>query len=175
MKTYVLTVSRTFPTMHARKGEETYFIEKIKQALGNYSSGGIVYYQNGKDWQKIHTIRANYPLWKKRMEDVQAGKAIISLRYWLEKPYNSPQIEFARLDKDSGCGVQWLNFNYRTQGDSIAFPFVNTGEFGCENNLINAVDLAKNDGLSIQDFQEWFKKYDLSKPMAIIHFTKFRY
>jgi len=35
--------------------------------------------------------------------------------------------------------------------------------------------LAKNDGLSLQDFKDWFKGYDFSKPMAIIHFTRFRY
>ena len=37
------------------------------------------------------------------------------------------------------------------------------------------IDLAKNDGLSLDDFKAWFKSYDLSQPMAIIHFTSFRY
>jgi hypothetical protein len=36
-------------------------------------------------------------------------------------------------------------------------------------------DIPQNDGLSPEDFKEWFKKYDLLEPMAIIHFTKFRY
>jgi hypothetical protein len=36
-------------------------------------------------------------------------------------------------------------------------------------------ELSKNDGLSLPDFKAWFKNYDLSEPMAIIHFTKFRY
>lgn len=35
--------------------------------------------------------------------------------------------------------------------------------------------LAKNDGLSLEDFKAWFKNYDLSEPLAIIQFTKFRY
>ncbi len=35
--------------------------------------------------------------------------------------------------------------------------------------------LARNDGLSLEDWEAWFKDYDLSKPMAIIHFTPFRY
>jgi hypothetical protein len=44
------------------------------------------------------------------------------------------------------------------------------------NILINNFTrLAKNDGLSLKNFKEWFKKYDISEPMAIIHFTKFRY
>ena len=46
------------------------------------------------------------------------------------------------------------------------------------NDKVNDVlseTLAKNDGLSDDDFREWFKKIDFSKPMAIIHFTDFRY
>ena len=37
--------------------------------------------------------------------------------------------------------------------------------------------LAENDGLTLADWEAWFSnpKYDLSEPMAIIHFTKFRY
>lgn len=33
----------------------------------------------------------------------------------------------------------------------------------------------ENDGLSLADWCDWFRHYDLSKPMAIINFTKFRY
>ena len=36
----------------------------------------------------------------------------------------------------------------------------------------NIEDLAKHDGLSFEDWREWFKGYDLSEPLAIIHFTK---
>jgi len=32
-----------------------------------------------------------------------------------------------------------------------------------------------NDGLTSNDWLEWFKNYDLSQTLAIIHFTKFRY
>ena len=32
-----------------------------------------------------------------------------------------------------------------------------------------------NDGLSLDDWFSWFNDYNLSKPMAIIHFTNFRY
>ena len=28
---------------------------------------------------------------------------------------------------------------------------------------------------SFEDWENWFKNYDLAQPMAIIHFTKFRY
>ena len=36
-------------------------------------------------------------------------------------------------------------------------------------------EIALNDGLSFEDWENWFKNYDLAQPMAIIHFTKFRY
>ena len=113
---------------------------------------------------KIHTIRRNYPLWKKRIKEVQDGKAILSLRYWSGKPYNSKQVEFAKLDKESGVGIQ--NLRWMTTC---------TGLITDSNRLISDTELCINDGLSLEDFREWFRKYDLSKPMAIIHFTNFRY
>lgn len=46
----------------------------------------------------------------------------------------------------------------------------------CVNHDANAIaSHAANDGLSLSDWREWFKGYDLTKPMAIIHFTPFRY
>ena len=36
-------------------------------------------------------------------------------------------------------------------------------------------DLAAHDGLSFSDWYDWFRKVDLKQPLAIIHFTKFRY
>ena len=118
--------------------------------------------------KKIHTIRANYELWEKRIKDVQDGKAVLSIRYWSGKPYNSKQVEIHQLDKDSGVGVQKICYtidnseNYR--------PIIYDS---CK--IIGLQELSKNDGLSLDDFKEWFKKYDLSKPMAIIQFTDFRY
>jgi hypothetical protein len=176
MKTYVITVSRYFPVTHPRKGEETYFVEKIDNAIGAtkccnvgiYSPIGYV-----NIWPKIHTIRANYPFWEKRINEINEGKAVLSIRYWSGKPYNSKQVEICQLDKDSGIGLQRLNSadwilpkkrinNLAVWGHSLG-------------KIIKVDELAKNDGLSIEDFKAWFKGYDLSKPMAIIHFTNFRY
>lgn len=104
MKTYVLTVSRHFPAKHPRRGESTFFPARIQNGLGDSH-----YIQSPTS--KIHTIRANYDLWKKRIDEVNAGEAVLSLRYWTGKPYNSKQQEFARLDKNSGIGVQKLTFS----------------------------------------------------------------
>lgn len=171
MKTYVLTVSRYFPTTHKRKGEETCFVEKIYSGQKLYgicdecSHHDCFHCEIGLN-PKIHTIRANYELWAKRIKEVQEGKAILSIRYWSGKPYNSKQVEVCKLDQNSGCGVQRLVWKY----NCIYYPTV------LENPLIlSYIEISKNDGLSPEDFKEWFRGYDLSKPMAIIHFTSFRY
>ena len=40
---------------------------------------------------------------------------------------------------------------------------------------IDKLLVAQNDGLSLEDWLSWFKNYDHTKPLAIIHFTNFRY
>jgi hypothetical protein len=167
MKTYVIIVSTTFPATHKRKGEKTNFVDKILISL------------NLPPWDylpfpcydpKLHTIRANYPIWKKRIDEVLAGNAVLSIRYHTLGRYvkGNKQIEFLRLDKDSGVGVQQLAWTIDNSADNRPILF----ESG---KIINLNELAKNDGLSFEDFKDWFRKYDLSKPMGIIHFTPFRY
>lgn len=148
MKTYVLTLSKSFPRTHARAGEPTEFREKFLKE------------------EKIHTIRANYELWSKRIAEVRAGRAVLSVRQWTGKPYASRQEEIARLTAENSVGIQNLCFPNRLTA-LVDYP---------ERKL--SVDfklLAKNDGLSRADWCDWFRHYDLSKPLAIIHFTNFRY
>ena len=142
MKTYILTVSKVFPSYHPRKGQDTHFLEKLCTE------------------EKKHTIRANYERWKKRIEDVNNGTARLSVRQWSGKPYNSKQEEIFEFLGDSvgiqrlGCDEGWYLSGYETG--------------------IPIEELAFNDGLTLEDFIDWFKKYP-SEPMAIIHFTDFRY
>ena len=162
MKTYVLTVSRTFPETHKRAGEETFFKERILSALS----------KDPLMWNKIHTIRANYVLWANRIKEIQEGKAILSIRYWSGNPYNSKQVEICQLDKDSGVGIQELCLKPKSiLEDSVELFYIDNNFY----NPLNLGFLSRNDGLSYEDFKEWFKSYDLSHPMAIIHFTSFRY
>lgn len=175
MKTFVLTVSRKFPTTHKRKGEPTFFVEKIFKGLNQImpccwcgygctcSKHCII--DSMQLNPKIHTIRGNYELWNKRIEQVQKGEAILSIRYWSGKPYNSKQVEICQLDKDSGIGVQRYKLN------EFVDMFIDNKQFDFRTARL----MAKNDGLSFKDFSEWFKNYDFSKPMAIIHFTAMRY
>jgi hypothetical protein len=152
MKTYVITISRFFPKTHKKAGNPTFFLERINSLV------------------KLHTIRGNYPLWKKRIEEVSNGDAVLSVRYWTGKPYNSKQEEAFLFDKSCGVGVEKLEFfKDKDEVASIKYPLI--------DNIIcpDINKIAERDGLSYEDFKEWFKKYDLSQPMAIIHFTHFRY
>jgi len=153
-KTYVLTVSEFFPKTHNKSGLPTGFINSISNQT------------------KLHTIRGNYPLWKKRIEEVQAGNAILSVRYWTGKPYKSKQKEVFVFDKDSAIGIQKLIFNQ----SNYLYPYVDwESAKKYVDTEVTHYQISTNDGLSEVDFFEWFKKYDLSEPMAIIHFTPFRY
>lgn len=149
MKTYVIILSKVFPTTHPRKGENTRFFNPLKMSL-----------------QKLHTIRSNYPLWKARFEKIEAGKACLSVRFWEDKPYRSKQVELARLTAEDGIGLQMLSF---APFYTLTVPFV-------DSHRIAPDTLAANDGLSLQDWRDWFLgTADLTSPLAIIHFTKFRY
>lgn len=155
---YCLTLSQTFPTTHPRAGQPTFFFDKLNAAI----SGNLDY------WNKLHTIRANYDSWAKRFQKIKAGEAVLSIREWVGTPYGkgSTQRELARLTRKDGIGIQKLEFEWGV----LKRCFVEGSK--C---VVTDKKLAINDGLSLEDWEAWFKDYDLSKPMAIIHFTKFRY
>jgi len=146
MKTFVLTVSNYFPKTHKKSGQLTGFVWEIKNLFTIRNS-------------KIHTIRSNYDLWNKRAEKINKGEAVLSIRYWSGKPYNSHQIEICRLEK---IGIQKLD-----NPDNFVWAEI-------DGKKCNWCDVAKNDGLSFDDFCEWFKVRQ-NKPMAVIQFTDFRY
>lgn len=149
MKTFVLTVSKQFPKTHPKSGIDTGFVENISMLFTVNNT-------------KIHTIRGNYELWDKRAKAINDGKAILSVRYWSGKPYNSKQVEICRLEK---IGIEKILFD-----DYLYSCQINDKRFSVASEMI-----AENDGLTSEDFEHWFKGYDFTKPMAIIHFTNFKY
>ena len=147
MKTYVVMVSKNFPVGHPMVGHMTHFPEKIENKT------------------KKHTIRGNYELWRKRFEQINKGLACLSVRVWNGKPYRSKQFEIQRYFNTDGIGVEKLEM-------TLLGWFVNDVE-----SDVRTWELAMYDGLSLRDFNDWFKgKVSVEMdPMAIIHFTKFRY
>lgn len=153
-KKIIITLSRVFPVTHSRRGEPTGFASKL-------ASG-----------EKKHTIRRNYDLWKVNAEKMERGKFYLSIRQWSGKPYNSPQVEIAQ--RHNPIGVQPVELYYHADNDTITAKID-----GREWLDADCYTLAKNDGLSVQDFKEWFfgkdPKEDKVFKGGIIHFTDFRY
>lgn len=148
MKTYILILSQTFPKGHPNGGKSTRFGASLCQRV------------------KIHTIRDNYAGWEKKIQEVLDGDARLSIRVWEGKPYRSRQIELLSLDKDSGAGIQKL---HSFDDENIYFVSDNGNVFP-----VPLQEVSNNDGLSVNEWKGWFK--DNSQcPLAIIHFTDFRY
>lgn len=133
----------------------------IRDFIGYYHDSELI-------WPKIHTVRANYPLWKKRIDKVAAGEAILAIRGWIKRPYKDPQIHIIQLDDSDGVGIQKLSITDAPIGRIF------TVEENEDKFHISEEELAKNDGLILQDFRDWFKKTP-KEPYGIIHFTDFRY
>lgn len=153
MKTYVLTLSERFQINHSRRGEPTDFRQKFLNTV--HGKIGV---------QKLHTIWANAPLWAKRIREIQTGDACLSVRQWTGSPYKSRQIELARLTASDGIGGQLLFLD----GSCRDFCLV-------DHKTIRTRLIARNDGLSFEDWEEWFRAYQRPVDLAIIHFTPFRY
>lgn len=155
MKKYILIVSQVFPGTHPRKGWLTLFGPKILNS------------------KKKHTIRENYALWKKRIDEVNAGKAVISVRYWTGRPYYSPQ-NFLFNIYAGQVGIE--KCSVYMNDDKPGLPSISIGSDDITKGILTdneTLKVIENDGISVQDFIDWFKK-----PVhngCIIHFTNLRY
>jgi len=127
----IITFSRTFPAYHPKKGQPTYFVEKLLSSI-NYK-----YYDEDRQFNprlsvdsfepKHHTIRSGNR-WK-------VGDKF-SPRVWSGKPYNSKMITIA---PDIEIKQIW-----GFQKDLISDKwYIN----GIEMSSAARIDLALNDGL----------------------------
>ena len=163
----VLTFSRTYPSYHPRKGEQTFFVQKIWNNIlkgGNTSYYEICSLNNGLDngrtlwdfWMSIkedeiteskgHTIRASHRF--------KVGDKF-SPRIWSGKPYCSKQIIIA---PDIEVKKVW-NFEIKNefQGDGFYNFFYLDGIFQSWKEI---EEISKHDGLKLEDFVHWFKAND---------------
>lgn len=145
----VITFSRYFQTNHPRKGEPTYFVEQIWNGLNKLKLPvpknkdvpsdflwSILPLSNYGD--KFHTIRQGYR-WK-------VGDKF-SPRVWSGKPYQSKQIIIApdiEIKKIWDFSRDLISDNYYLNGHEIDADKLEL--------------IAKNDGLSIEDFKAWINK-----------------
>lgn len=164
----VRTFSRVFPAKHVRVGLPTYFVEKI------LINAGVDYQSEGYLELLLELNEKNLKLGKlteKDLSDFQSSlvyKSIIppdernkrhtcragfhfkvgdelSPRVWSKKPYSSPQIIF--YHDFTICKT----YDFKMEAERF---FVSYMEFDTVDLM---QQLAGNDGLSLVDFQEWFK------------------
>lgn len=132
----VMTFSRTYPSYHPRKGEPTYFPEKILTSIGNENFLSV---NHGYE-PKHHTIRAGHR-WK-------VGDKF-SPRVWSGVPYKSKQIIIApdiEVKKVWEIRIDLLDqYECVYLVDKLGYPII-----------VEEATLAKNDGLTEQDFYDWF-------------------
>ncbi len=157
MHTYEIMLSKKFLSWHPRKGQPTNFAETFRNA-------------------KIHTMRGEYDAWNARFEQIYAGEACISVKIWEGESFRSKKIEIARLTREDGISLQRLDFIKNTTPGGFS-------SWNCTEVLIDGhrwpTDLvAHNDGLSKQDWLDWFFRdpnFDPNDPVALINFTSKRY
>lgn len=160
----VITFSRVFPKTHPRRGEPTFFVEQILKQKGvdwttrSYLMKLILYNQknllDGKltkqdliDFQKSlidykglkkHTIRNGCRF---REGDW------FSPRVWSGRPYFSPQIIF--LPNTQVMRI----WDFQITNGAINSLIIN---YRIIHNSWQVLELALNDGLSLEDFEKWF-------------------
>jgi len=160
MKTHRKPLSRYFPATHPRKGEPTFFVEKLIKSLSTFESvsdfdflynlgqklgyeyHGMLEYEIESQFPKAHTIRQG--------NKVKVGD-FIQFYVWSGRPYHSKQIVIAQpievkkvwdFEVDLSC-VYSINGKYTDEQTDY--------------------NVALNDGLSESDFQFWFMP-DMKKP-----------
>jgi len=151
----VMTFARQFPAKHPRAGQPTYFVEKIWACLADMLpdfsipdvDGDFHEYYNATP--KNHTIRAG-SCWK------VGGK--FSPRSWSGLPYRSQQIIIAPdIEIKRVVDIQLLH-----DGNDMLMK-LNGKRPSIRETEPTFRALAINDGLSIEDFKDWFS---LSTPFS---------
>ena len=167
MRDYQKKYFKTKSSIYHRKSKELEReidteIDIVKSILGIYKEAFL----NGR---KIHTIRSNYDRWNHNIDKIQNGDLLLSLIEWAGKPYNSSQEEITALK--SNVSVQKITMKYDS-GKKKIYCFV-------DGKSIPLAIIAKNDGLSVEDFTEWFfgknPLGDIVFNGAVIQLTDFRY
>jgi hypothetical protein len=143
----VRTLSRTFMKGHPKAGQPTYFVERMLRSLineqGKAISGSFNDFEKlelekeelERDFEKGHTIRMGRHF-KPNDE--------LTLAVWSGKPYRSKQIKL------------WIGPIRAIDIDVIIEEHYDELYLSLRPGHIKLKELAKNDGLSLEDFRHWF-------------------
>lgn len=150
----IRTLSRHFMANHIRKGEPTYFVEKLIESIGvEHMKSYLEMNPNDSLEQRKEFIGSlNYStILDPKHHTIRMGRHFnpideLTLAVWSGKPYRSKQVklwtgEIRAIDIE----IQIVNGHiriYKIDSDAIREIYLPT--------------LAKNDGLTTRDFIEWF-------------------
>ena len=163
-KKAILTLSKRFMKDHPRAGEPTGFREKVLSG------------------EKIHTCRLHTSKgwWEGIIQNLRRQGGELHLRQWTGKPYASPQ-ETLKILPSAAVHTQLLTLSVRHIPERGAIAY----GASVEGRQVPLELLAKNDGLTFQDYIDWFRPLldRVTDPktgcgevtLTIIHFTEFSY
>jgi len=146
----VITFSTHFPIQHPRKAEPTWFVEQILNSLIPYT--GTSRFNDIPEAIRPHVNDFALIDGAKKCHTIRRGNRwkvgdIFSPRIWSEKPYQSKQVEISQnveIKKIWDIKIDgyfiWINKR-----------LVNKNKYG-----LGVIILAENDGLSTDDFWDWF-------------------
>lgn len=150
----VITFSRHFQSTHPRIGQPTFFVEKIWKGLWDMSSAKgfspyLAEYQQKHDNHFGNDQIVNVHQFEPKWHTIRSGSRFkvgdyFDPRVWSGKPYRSPQIQIAPTIEVKKV---W-NFKMDERG----FYWINGYNAG-----FDIEEVAKNDGLTIDDFDFWFR------------------
>lgn len=157
----VITVSQKFPESHPKKGQPTYFVEKIWCSLGGVQDQYRRPFENYKDFKK--SILWGYRMHGDKHHTVRLGRRwktgdMASIRVWgtdinpktnRSGPYHSKQIIIAP-------DVEVIVTNIVISCEPLNFQSMKITNIANEFTLIYSKELANNDGLELDDFENWF-------------------
>jgi hypothetical protein len=152
----VITFSRRFPAQHAKKGQQTHFVEKFLGSIGLECLDNKMF----ADCEKIvcgselGLLPEMIELHEPKHHTIRKGNRfksgdIFSPRIWSESPYHSPQI---KIGPDTLIAKTW-NIRINLQADLITINGI-----VAKNTAEMVGKLSGNDGLTVEEFREWFKK-----------------
>jgi hypothetical protein len=152
----VRTFSRRYPATHPRKGEETHFVEKFLMSVGlegldDETFKAVDLMVTGGDYGLLPEM---IELYDPKHHTIRGGKHFkagdyFSPRVWSEGAYHSPMIKLAPDTRI--CRVWDIELDLTTD-----FVKIN-GEIQLNSGEV-IKKLAKNDGLTEEDFRGWFRK-----------------
>lgn len=175
----VITFSRTYPSYHPRKGESTYFVEKFLNSTWHIGDmpdfngpdtviDRLIYLNPNLDTvvledfvnrctaavieKKNHTIRAGHRFKEGDWFSPRVWGDDINPKSGKKGPYHSKQITIA---PDIQIKKVW-NFELVYDNEVNEFDIRVNGVWKCQLKSVESEYYAENDGLTIQDFQDWF-------------------